>query len=117
MWCLFFVSALQQVDESHQVALHVEVWVFQRVANTRLRCQVDDGPELLPGKQLLHPGKISDVAANKLKSRRLFEDLQARLFEPLVVKAVEIVDSQHFVSRRQEPPADVKPDEACTSGN
>src|SRR5215467_6024595 len=115
MWGLLPVGALQQIDEPNQIALHVEVRIFQRIANPGLRSQVNYGAEVVAGEHVLDAAKVRDVALDKLKSVGLFEDLQAGILEALVVELIEIVDPQDFSTRGKESPANVKTHEACAS--
>src|SRR5260221_29766 len=112
-----FVRALQEIDESHNVALHIEMRILQGVAYPGLRRQVDDRTELLPREQILHPRKIGDFALNKLESCGLLQHLQAGVLEPFVVKRIEVINPKHLVSRCQESPTHVKTDKACTPCN
>src|SRR5258707_1844957 len=53
-----FVSALQEIDESHNVALHIEMRILKGVSYAGLRRQVADRSGRLPRYQIHDPTSL-----------------------------------------------------------
>ena len=46
-------AAFEDIDESHQVRVHIRMWILNRVAHTGLGRQIDHHFERLPAEKCL----------------------------------------------------------------
>jgi hypothetical protein len=104
-------ARFQDIDESFDVARHIGLRIDQRVADARLRRQVDDDLELLAGVQLAEPGAIGQIHAHEAKSLNPLELAQARLLQRDIVVVIQIVEANDRPPLLQQPAGQVKTDE------
>jgi hypothetical protein len=102
----------QQDEMPHHVGLHVDIGVDLRVADPRLRRQVDDPVEIAMALgQPQHGLAVGDVALDEGESGRLAQRLDPRELEDRVVIVAEIVDADDRLASRQQGAGDVRADE------
>src|SRR5690349_19037179 len=110
------VSRLQQVDETNDVALYIEMRVLQRISHAGLGRKVNDCSEFVPGKQKFHGAQVGNIHLDELESRLGLESLKPRLFPPFVIELIQVVDADDLPPLFQQPSRYVKPDEPCGAG-
>src|SRR5215472_15088641 len=71
------------------------MWVLERIANARLGCQVDDRLELVIAKKAFNGRSIGYVDFDEFEPLASVELPEPRLLQPLVIKFLEVVYSQH----------------------
>src|SRR5438034_8980106 len=110
-------AALQDIEESGDVAVDVGVRVFHRIAHSGLGGEVDDPPRAPLAKEAGHLCAIGDVEPDKLEPVEVAELLKARLLQLRIVVGIEIVDSHDGVAALEEPFRDVVADESGRAGD
>ena len=91
--------------------------VFQRIANARLRREVNDALRSRRGEQLFDALAIDEIELVERKAVAPLELLEARLLQPHVVVAVEIVEPDHLVAAVEQRLGGVESDEARGTGD
>ena len=110
-------AALQDIHEPDQVAVHVGMWVLQRVTDAGLGRQMDHHLRLGVRKQLLDGRAVRQIRFDKAEARPPCEQRQAIVLEPHVVVVVQVIQPDDLVALIEQPPADVKADEPRGSGH
>src|SRR5436305_3503571 len=99
---------LNHIHKTGEITLHVEMRIFQRVSHPGLRCQVYDQSELFILENIGNGIQVCDVGVNELEAWVIFQDLQPRMFQAFIVKAVEVIDSDDLMTRLQKPLRDME---------
>ena len=110
-------AAFEYVEEAREVGIHVGVRMVERMANARLRRQMDHDGCALRGEQrggAIAVGKVELLEPERRERRQLGE---AGTLERDVVIRVEIVDADDGAALRGEAPRDVIADEARGAGD
>ena len=97
-------AALQYVDETDQVAVHIGPRILYGIADPRLRRQVDHAVELLLPEQRrkrlpvgdVHPYETEVLIGRELREPGFFQD------DRIVI--VEIVNAYHFITSVKQAP-------------
>ena len=110
-------AAFEDINEADKVALHVCMRIFKTVAHTRLSGQMNDPVKFMIGKEPLHALPVRQVQEDKPEPVEWFEPLKTRLFQPHIVVAVQIVQSDDPVSVIEKTPAQMKTDKAGGPGD
>lgn len=61
-------AAFQKIDKAQDIALHIGVGIFQRVAHSRLSRQIDDDLEIPPANSPASPSLSSRLSREKKKA-------------------------------------------------
>ena len=109
-------APFKNVQETHEVGVHIRMGVFERIANTCPGRQVHDGVKLLSRKKVLHGRTIGQVDVDMGECRVRGQLVQAGLFKLGVVVIVEVVQANDMDAVIQELPGEVKADEAGGAG-
>ena len=110
-------AALQQIDEAHDVGVHIGVGIFKGIAHTGLSRQVDHHVKGFAAKKVVHRGTVGQIDLRKGKPLPGFQLFQAVALQVDVVVVVEVVQSHHLDAVIQQAPGQVKTDEAGRSRN
>lgn len=114
-------ACLEDVKETHKVALEVGARVLDGVAHARLGGEVHHDVESVLGEQTLDEGGVAQVAANEGEAAvgvYLGQHAQARFLDAGVVVAVEVVETDDGVIGLLEQLLDQEgTDEAGRSGD
>ena len=105
-------AALEHMQKSGDVALHVDVRIADGMAHARLRGQMYDRAELVAVEKLLHGLPIGDIELVESKAALSLENGESRRLELRIVVVVEIVDPDHLIAAREQRLRRVKADEA-----
>ena len=110
-------AALQHVQETDHVALHVHMRILGGVAHARLRGKVDHALRLMGGKYLLHRRAVRQIRGDMGVPRHIHQPRQSRLLQGDIVVVIEIVEADDLVAARQQALGDVGADEAGGASN
>ncbi len=94
---LFFVSLFDKVRKTDNIALDIQLRVLQRVSHTCLRRQMDDRTSLFL-KKGFNATAVYDVALNEMELRLITQNRQTAIFQPFIIKRIEIINAAHSVS-------------------
>lgn len=114
---IHMASSFEDIDKAGKVAVHVRVGILEAVTHTRLCGQVNNAVEYVIGEELFHSFPVGKVQADKGEFFAGPEDIEAVLFQPYIIVAVEVVDADDMVTVVQETPAQVETDETRGTGN
>ena len=106
-------ACLEDVEETHEVALEVGARVLDGVAHARLGGEVHHDVEAVLGEQALNEGGVTQIAAHEGEAAvcvGLGQHAKARVLDAGVVVAVEVVEADDSVVRFLEKLLD----EECT---
>ena len=95
-------AGLEDIEESHEIALEICVRVGDGIPDARLGGKVDDRVESLGVKQRIKLLFVGDVHLYEALALPRAELLYAALLEPDVIVVVEIVDAYGLVSPGRE---------------
>jgi hypothetical protein len=110
-------AGLEDVHETHKVAVHIRVGIFKRVANACLGCEVDHalGPGFLDkGGQ---SRAIRDVHPMELEAAAGFELAKPGLLKADVVVGIQVVHPDHLIPSSEEALRGVVTDESGGAGD
>jgi len=110
-------ASFENVDKAVEIAVHVRVGVLEAVTHTRLCGQVNNAVEYVTGEKFFRSIPVVKVEADKGEFFAGSENIEAVLFQPYVIVAVEVVDADDMVTVVQETPAQVETDETRGTGN
>jgi hypothetical protein len=110
-------ATLEDVHEAHEVRVHVGVRVRQRVANTRLRREVDHAIEAVLLEEALHAVAVGHVELHEREALLRRQAREARLLERDLVVVVDVVEPHDRVASIEEDVADVGADESGGAGD
>ena len=113
---LLAAAPLEDIQESDEVALHVGVGVFERVADARLGGEVDDDLGPLAFKKRLHGRLIGEVGPDEAEVSAVLQKGEARLLQGHVVVGVQIVEADHSLSSGEKAPGEMEADETRRAG-
>lgn len=112
-------AGLEDVKETHKVALEVGARVLDGVAHARLGGEVHHDVESVLGEQTLDEGGVAQVAANEGEAAvgvYLGQHAQARFLDAGVVVAVEVVETDDgVIGRFEQLLRQKRPDEASSA--
>lgn len=112
-------ACLEDVKETHEVALEVGARVLDGVAHARLGREVHHDVESVLGEQALDEGGVAQVAAHEGEATLgvgLGQHAKARVFDAGIVVTVEVVETDDCVIVRFEQLLRQKrPDEASSA--
>lgn len=114
---LMVAAAFENIDEADQIAIHVSVWILDRIANAGLRGEVDDLVEFLFGEQFFHPGAVSHIEFYKAEAGQDGQALEPVFLERHFVVIVEIVEANDLIAARQQAQRSGHADKAGGAGN
>lgn len=97
-------TALKNIHEPYQIALHICMRIFQTVANTRLSGHMNDPVKFMLGKELFHALPVCQVQEGKLEIVEWFESLKARLFQAYIIVTIEVIKADDLVSIIKKAP-------------
>ena len=110
-------SRLQHHQRPHHIGINIGVGVFERVADPRLRREVDDAAQILvPPDGREDAVTVGDIELGENKARIGAQRGQARFLQSYVVVIVEIVDAHHMVAALEQRLGDVEADEPGNAG-
>jgi hypothetical protein len=115
-------TSLEDVAKTHQVALNVSSWIFQRIANTGLGCKIHHNARLLCRKQLEQGITILQSQALESPSSRLWRGLcldasKACLLQGWVVIVIEIVNADYTIAPLEQSLAQRRSNESGSARN
>jgi hypothetical protein len=123
-------AALQYHQEALQVAFCIAERVGERIAHTRLGCQVDDDVELLAAKERVQPLPVPEIGTQKstifidgalhggtFPGRGDAQFPEAGVLERLVIIGIEVVEAHDSSPGCQETGRDMKADKARGAGD
>lgn len=112
-------ACLEDVKETHKVALEVGARVLDGVAHARLGGEVHHDVESVLSEQTLDEGGVAQVAANEGEAAvgvYLRQHAQARFLDAGVVVAVEVVETDDgVIGRFEQLLRQKRPDEASST--
>ncbi len=110
-------AALQHVEEARDIGVDISVGVAERVADARLRREMDHAGHALFGESGLDRRPVAQIGADEAKSLVLLEAGEPGLLEGDVVIGAEIVEADDLVAAVEQPRRGVIADEACGPGD
>ena len=102
-------ASFENVHEALKVGINVSMRVRQRITNTSLCGEVNDGRKLSLRKELLNGFAVGNIEMVEIEPAAFRQPVQSRLLELRVVIGSEIVDAHH-------PPAGGEPSVKVNSG-
>ena len=105
-------AALEDVQESGDIALHVGMRVDQRVAYPGLSGEMDDDVGLLLCEDVFHGITVGHVQLDELVSALAIEPRHAGMLQAHVVVVVDVVEAKHLIAAREQPLRDMIADES-----
>ena len=109
-------AAFQHVEGAGDVAAHVGVWVLERMAHAGLRREVHHALKFLAREERGHGRLVGEVELHEAKLRLHREAREARLLERNVVVLIQVIETDHLVTAREQPLGRVRADEAGGAG-
>src|SRR3954469_8060368 len=109
-------AAFEHVEEAFDVALHVDVRVFQRVPHARLSAQMDDGVVGLRPEDIFHGRTIGEIDLPEREVAVRGEIAETALLERDLVVIVKAVDADNVAAGLQIALGNMVSDEAGGSG-
>jgi hypothetical protein len=91
-------TVFQNVRETHDIAVNVGKWVLERIANTRLRREIDYAPGTMLSEALADRLGIRKVDAVVAISRVRREARKSRLLDSRIVIVIVVVDPDDLVA-------------------
>lgn len=73
-------APFQHVDKAFQIGIGVSVRILQRIADARLRRQMDNNRKAMLSEKRFHSSAISQIELHKREIRILLENIKARVF-------------------------------------
>ncbi len=110
-------AGFQHVEESHQVALGVQVGIVDGIAHASLGRQVNDVLEWGLRKHLQQRLFVGHVQPQEAEIAVFGQQRQSRLFQLDAVVAVEVVDADDLMALAAQPPGRMKTDKPCGAGD
>jgi hypothetical protein len=109
----------EQVHSAIDVHLVITDGVGDRWPHARSRGEVDDPVEPHPGarKRTFQAHRVPNIALDELKARVRPRAREVPLLDRAIVERIQIVQSDHVLSVREEPFRDVRTNETCGSGD
>jgi hypothetical protein len=105
-------AAFQHVERPHDVAAHVGVRIFKRVAHAGLGGEVHHAHEFLALEKLCNARVVGKIELHEAEFRVRGETREACLLERDVVVSVEAVETDDLVTARQKALRGVETDES-----
>jgi hypothetical protein len=90
---LVMTAALEDIQEAGEVALHIRVGVFERIADARLGGQVDDDLEPFVREKRFHGFPVGQIHPDETEILFPLEYSEARLLQCHVVIGVQVVET------------------------
>jgi hypothetical protein len=95
-------AAFDHVQESGDVALHIDMRILGRIAHAGLRRQMHDAAEAFAREDRLHRGLIGDIDFLESKVRVALQHREARGLQAGIVVGVEIVESDDLIAALEQ---------------
>jgi hypothetical protein len=107
---------LHEIHETGNIALDVNVRVFQRVSYAGLRRQVNDGAKFFMIEDGLQAAPIGNVTLDKAEVFRCLENFQPGSLQAFIVKRAEIIETKNAEPGFKQPAAEMKANETRAAG-
>src|SRR5579871_5703300 len=101
-------ASLQNMPEPYHVALDIDRRILNRIAYACLRGKIHHDIRSPFRKQLIDTGSIRYIYLVKMEIRLLHQFRQTRLLERNIVVAVQIIQTDHFISALKQTSSKVK---------
>lgn len=111
-----FMCLLHEVHETGEVALDVNIRVFQRVSYACLRREVNDWAKFFMIEHGLQAAPIGDISFDESEVFRCLENLQPGSFQAFIVKGAEIIETENTAAKFKESAAKMKANKPCAAG-
>src|SRR4051812_34394091 len=105
-------TTFQNIEEPHEVALHICRWIIQRITHTGLSGKMHDAVEFFPLEQLTQYICVCDVGLDKAKAGLFAQFAQAVFLQSHIVISIEIIQAYYFIAARKQPLGHVHADES-----
>ena len=114
-------ACLEDVKETHEIALEVCAWVLDGVADARLGSEVHNDIETVLSEQALDEGGVAQVTSNEGKATvciGIGQHAQTRVLDARVIVAVEVVEADdHVIGLLEQLLDEERADEAGGTGD
>ncbi len=111
MAALVVPAAFQNIEETFEVGIGIDMRVIDRMADAGLPRQMDHLGEGVPCEQRRDARPIRKIGMHEFESRLLPQQIEPRLLERGIVEVVEIVEPDDMAAFGQQLTRDVKADE------
>ena len=105
-------ASFEHIHETHQIALHISIRIFQRVAHAGLCGEVKHAFRAHFGEQLLKRIAVGDVRLNKSETGMCVELREPGLLEARIVVIIQVVNADHLMAFCQQSCAAMHADKA-----
>lgn len=89
-------TALEDIQEAHDIRLDIRIWILYRIAHTGLTTEVQHVGEMLLGKETGDGLTVGEVHLHKMKTGQRCQVAKSGLLERRTVVVVDIVDANNF---------------------
>ena len=110
-------ARLEDVEESFYIAAHVGVRIDEGKANAGLRGQIDHDLEFVAAEQLRHDLPVGEIGAHEFETVVTDKLGEPGFLERHVIIVIDIVEPDNRPGLLKQVAGEVKPDEACGSGD
>src|SRR5690349_15024030 len=117
MACFATTAALEYVEKSGKIGVHINVRVLQRITNAGLRGQMHHWAELALRKNGLNRGSFGEIDLVEGKVVEFAQNRQPRLLQRRIVIIIDTVDADHRATGFKKPAGKSKSDEARGAGD
>ena len=105
-------APLKDVHKSLQVRINISMWIFQRIAHTGLRRQMNNMIRLFSGEQSFHYSAVSNIPLDEGKFSFGQKTIQTRLLQGHIIIIIHIVDTDDRITTRQQSFCTMHPDKS-----
>src|SRR5712691_12518995 len=117
MFALVVPAPLQHIHKAFHICIRIGMGMLQRIANTRLCCEMDDRRKAMLREKRLRCCPIGQVGLHKGEIGMALENLKASLFQFGIIVMVEDIEADDPATVRQQALSNMKSDKPCSSGD
>ena len=117
MAALRMPATFEHVEEAREVGVNVGMRIDQRMTHAGLRGEMHDIGKAMRSEQFRHRPAIGNIDLLELEIGECLELRDPGLLETRIVIGIEVIEADHVVSVRQQPPRNVHADKAGRSGD
>jgi hypothetical protein len=110
-------AAFEHIEEAREIGIDIGVGIDQGMSHAGLRSEMHDGGKTIRRKQLRHELAFGKVRPDEFEIRGCLELRDPGLFQMGIVISIEVVEADHLIAVRQQPPRDMHADKPGRSGD
>ena len=110
-------ARFENIQKAGEVGVTIGFWIDERIAHTRLGCEIHDMRELSFAKCSINSFAIGQIAFNEIEVCVGLELREARMFQCHIIIGIDVVVAGDGMAFSKEPTRDVKADKAGSAGD